>query len=199
MKTFVQLRQDLERVRNLCYMVSRREKLCRSFLRLREQTFQKQTLVLEGAPLSPGASAAVFAANHGPSIYDQLYSHSDAENLNCDIETLMNRIAGVESPTPKDDKKPDFNGASNKRHFFNGSISRKKTIYGTDLSSISGSETELTKDRKMKICTPKTKSKVFVKIKIKSFVSKAKRAVTECFKILRKLRLNFNFLPFMMK
>jgi len=39
---FVQLRQDLERVRNLCYMVSRREKLSRTFFRLKEQTFQKQ-------------------------------------------------------------------------------------------------------------------------------------------------------------
>ncbi|XP_057377990.1 protein Jade-1-like [Daphnia carinata] len=42
MKLFVQLRQDLERVRNLCYMVSRREKLSRSYFRLREQTFHKQ-------------------------------------------------------------------------------------------------------------------------------------------------------------
>lgn len=46
MKMFVQLRQDLERVRNLCYMVSRREKLSRSFFRLKEQTFQKQVIYL---------------------------------------------------------------------------------------------------------------------------------------------------------
>ena len=32
-KKFVQLRQDLERVRNLCYMVTRREKLSRTFFR----------------------------------------------------------------------------------------------------------------------------------------------------------------------
>ena len=37
LKKFVALRQDLERVRNLCYMVSRREKLQRSFVKLREQ------------------------------------------------------------------------------------------------------------------------------------------------------------------
>jgi hypothetical protein len=42
MKRFVSLRQDLERVRNLCYMVSRREKLQRSFVKLREQTLAKQ-------------------------------------------------------------------------------------------------------------------------------------------------------------
>lgn len=37
LKKFVALRQDLERVRNLCYMVSRREKLQRSFVKHREQ------------------------------------------------------------------------------------------------------------------------------------------------------------------
>ena len=42
MKMFVHLRQDLERVRNLCYMVSRREKLSRSFFKMREQIFHKQ-------------------------------------------------------------------------------------------------------------------------------------------------------------
>lgn len=53
MKKFVALRQDLERVRNLCYMVSRREKLQRSFVKLREQVGRKITLAhfLYGAVL----------------------------------------------------------------------------------------------------------------------------------------------------
>lgn len=38
--------QDLERVRNLAYMVSRREKLSRSFLKLREQILEKQLVLL---------------------------------------------------------------------------------------------------------------------------------------------------------
>jgi hypothetical protein len=36
----------LERVRNLAYMVSRREKLSRSFLKLREQILEKQLVLL---------------------------------------------------------------------------------------------------------------------------------------------------------
>ena len=41
-RKFVALRQDLERVRNLCFMVSRREKLRKSVVKLREQVFEKQ-------------------------------------------------------------------------------------------------------------------------------------------------------------
>ncbi|XP_047345699.1 PHD finger protein rhinoceros [Vespa velutina] len=148
MRTFVQLRQDLERVRNLCYMVGRREKLCRSFLRLREQTFHKQSLILSGPPLPPAVAASVLAANHGPSIYDRLYSHPDSEEYTRDIDTLVARIAGIRSPTPvsSNEKKvqPDFNGASNKKMYFNGSV-RKKSLYGSDLSSMSSSEPDVIK------------------------------------------------------
>lgn len=97
MKMFVQLRQDLERVRNLCYMVSRREKLSRTFFRMREQTFHKQTAVLaaEGHLLPNAVVQAVIEANHGPSIYDRLYSHSDAEDHTSDFETILSKIAGM--------------------------------------------------------------------------------------------------------
>lgn len=171
MRTFVQLRQDLERVRNLCYMVGRREKLCRSFLRLREQTFHKQALVLFGPPLPAAAVAAIMEANHGPSIYDRLYSHPDSEDHTHDFETLVARIAGVKSPTPvsSDEKKmqPDFNGASNKKLYFNGSV-RRKSLYGSDLS-ISSSETEVTKPTKTTSkCTSKSKSASSVKVEIES-------------------------------
>ncbi|KAL3880908.1 hypothetical protein ACJMK2_033112 [Sinanodonta woodiana] len=46
MKMFVRLRQDLERVRNLCYMVSRREKIKRSYNRVRENIFYSALNVL---------------------------------------------------------------------------------------------------------------------------------------------------------
>ncbi|XP_034952499.1 PHD finger protein rhinoceros [Chelonus insularis] len=149
MRTFVQLRQDLERVRNLCYMVNRREKLCRTFLKLREQTFHKQALVLSGPPLPPTAAAAVAEANHGPSIYDRLYSHSDAEDHTQNFDTIVARIAGIKSPTPisSDEKKkpqPDFNGASNKKLYFNGSV-RRKGLCSSDLSSLSSSEVDTAK------------------------------------------------------
>ncbi|XP_072171530.1 uncharacterized protein [Diadema setosum] len=42
MKMFVHLRQDLERVRNLCYMVQRREKLSRQLGILSQSVFRKQ-------------------------------------------------------------------------------------------------------------------------------------------------------------
>lgn len=156
MRKFVQLRQDLERVRNLCYMVNRREKLCRTFLRLREQTFGKQALLADGNLPAPVA-AAVLEANHGPSIYDHLYSHADAEKHNYDIDSLLARIKGLESspaeaavssdekrpPQPQQQRQqqPDFNGASNKRLYFNGTVTRKK-LYSSDLSSLSSSEPE---------------------------------------------------------
>lgn len=127
MKMFVQLRQDLERVRNLCYMVSRREKLSRSFFRMREQTFHKQVAVLSAdSSISGPDLAAIIEANHGPSIYDRLYSHPDAPDHKNDFEELLARIAPSESG---DEKKKDRNGlvkgskTSNpyKKHYVNGS------------------------------------------------------------------------------
>ncbi|XP_069754483.1 protein Jade-1-like isoform X3 [Narcine bancroftii] len=47
LRLFTHLRQDLERVRNLCYMVTRREKMKRSVSRLQEQIFHHQTKLLE--------------------------------------------------------------------------------------------------------------------------------------------------------
>jgi hypothetical protein len=152
MRKFVQLRQDLERVRNLCYMVNRREKLCRTFLRLREQTFHKQVLLVSGTVMPITATAAVLEANHGPSIYDHLYSHQEAETHTQNIDSLLLRIKGLDSqnvPHLNDEKKhqSNFNGASKRTPHFNGSVSRKK-LYGSDLSSISSSETEQPKPSK---------------------------------------------------
>lgn len=147
MRKFVQLRQDLERVRNLCYMVNRREKLCRTFLRLREQTFHKQALLVSSTVALPSTTAAaILEANHGPSIYDQLYSHADAEKHTHDIDSLLARIKGLESPgtslsSDENKHQPDFNGASKKQLHFNGTVTRKK-LYSSDLSSLSSSEPE---------------------------------------------------------
>lgn len=133
-KMFVQLRQDLERVRNLCYMVSRREKLSRSFFRMREQTFQKQVAVLSGDhTLTPAVTNAVVEANHGPSIYDRLYSHSSATDHKNDFENILAQIAGLDS---EDDIKKDLNGLIRRnkpenpyrRLYFNGSARRSTSI-----------------------------------------------------------------------
>lgn len=118
MKMFVQLRQDLERVRNLCYMVSRREKLSRTFFRMREQTFYKQASVLaapSGSALATPVVQAIIQANHGPSIYDRLYSCNAAEDHTSDFDAILARIAGAKSPG--DDRKPEVT-TTNKLHTF---------------------------------------------------------------------------------
>lgn len=145
MKMFVQLRQDLERVRNLCYMVSRREKLSRSFFRMREQTFHKQVAVLStDSTISGPDLAAIIEANHGPSIYDRLYSHANAPDHKNDFDNLLARIAPQDS---SDDKKKDRNGlvrgskSTNpyKKHYVNGSR-RSGSMYSGLSSEESGSE-----------------------------------------------------------
>ncbi|KAJ3613760.1 hypothetical protein NHX12_020006, partial [Muraenolepis orangiensis] len=52
LQLFTHLRQDLERVRNLSYMVTRREKLKQSLCRLQEEMFHKQILLLDQQLLS---------------------------------------------------------------------------------------------------------------------------------------------------
>lgn len=146
MKMFVQLRQDLERVRNLCYMVNRREKLSRSFFRTREQTFHKQAAVLNSDTHLPNSVVqAVIEANHGPSIYDRLYSHNDAEDHTDDFEAILSRIIGL-----KDDKKPEINGLFKdvrnnpykNMHFNNGSTKKRgSSLYGgSSLSNTSSAD-----------------------------------------------------------
>jgi hypothetical protein len=103
MKMFVHLRQDLERVRNLCYMVSRREKLSRSFFKMREQIFHKQVSILGSQKktnkLDDDVLKAIMEANHGPSIYDVLYSHDDVvkDSRVMRIDEMIDSILGNKS------------------------------------------------------------------------------------------------------
>ncbi|XP_054711386.1 protein Jade-1-like [Uloborus diversus] len=75
LKMFVHLRQDLERVRNLCYMVSRREKIFRSYVRMKTNIYEKQTEILSdlSLTLSPEEITEVLKARVGDSLYDQFY------------------------------------------------------------------------------------------------------------------------------
>ncbi|XP_041827895.1 protein Jade-1 isoform X2 [Melanotaenia boesemani] len=57
LQLFTHLRQDLERVRNLTYMVTRREKMKRSLWRVQEQIFQHQVQLLDHELLSGDPSA----------------------------------------------------------------------------------------------------------------------------------------------
>ncbi|KAK3921120.1 PHD finger protein rhinoceros [Frankliniella fusca] len=156
MRMFVQLRQDLERVRNLCYMVSRREKLSRSFFRMREQTFHKQVAVLSDSncSLSQLEIQAVIEANHGPSIYDRLYSHTTSESSSTDFDVILARITGL--AVPEENEKPktsELNGLVKssggrrsgmdnpyKRMYSNGISRRRSSLCNSSMSS--GSETD---------------------------------------------------------
>ncbi|MGH0186496.1 UNVERIFIED_CONTAM: hypothetical protein FKN15_021701 [Acipenser sinensis] len=67
MRMFMHLRQDLERVRNLCYMVSRREKLKLSQSKAQEQIFNLQVQLVNqeltaGLPLSGPLESVLFRA-----------------------------------------------------------------------------------------------------------------------------------------
>lgn len=99
MKMFVHLRQDLERVRNLCYMVSRREKLSRSFFKMREQTFYRQTSVLDELNtknIDNSLLTAIIEANHGPSMYDRLYSSETiSANMSINLEEMISTLTGA--------------------------------------------------------------------------------------------------------
>ena len=80
-------------------MVSRREKLSRSFLKLREQIFERQlALLADDEPqnqMSLAELSAVLEANHGPSVYDKSFSHPDSEQHTYeDFELIISRIAG---------------------------------------------------------------------------------------------------------
>ncbi|XP_053152777.1 E3 ubiquitin-protein ligase Jade-2 isoform X2 [Hemicordylus capensis] len=57
LKLFTHLRQDLERVRNLCYMVTRREKMKHSICKLQEQIFHLQMKLIE-KDLYPGLATS---------------------------------------------------------------------------------------------------------------------------------------------
>ncbi|KAM4818796.1 protein Jade-3 isoform 1-T7 [Thomomys bottae] len=67
MRMFMHLRQDLERVRNLCYMISRREKLKLSQNKLQEQIFNLQAQIIHeeiatGSPLTNALENALFSS-----------------------------------------------------------------------------------------------------------------------------------------
>lgn len=82
-------------------MVSRREKLSRSYFRLREQTFHKQVAVLSLADVQSSASPselnALRQANHGPSIYDMMYSRADACKKEDEFNQIVQLIGGLEA------------------------------------------------------------------------------------------------------
>ncbi|CAD7083396.1 unnamed protein product [Hermetia illucens] len=96
---FVHLRQDLERVRNLCYMVNRREKLSRTFFKMREQIFHKQIAILSESSCrnyDESVISAIIQANNGSSVYDKCYSSTSSGSPTINVEELQERILGAQ-------------------------------------------------------------------------------------------------------
>ena len=132
MKMFVHLRQDLERVRNLCYMVSRREKLSRTFFKMREQIFNKQMTVLSSykkpTKQDDNSIKATMEANHGPSIYDVLYSSDSVQDTRVmKIEEMIDSLIGNSSSKSTKEingnlKKDKLDAISRYSKLFNGGL-----------------------------------------------------------------------------
>jgi hypothetical protein len=57
-RVFVKLRQDLEKVRNLCYMVTKREKLKLQFIEINQQLLKKQVDYLAKYSINPTAQSS---------------------------------------------------------------------------------------------------------------------------------------------
>ncbi|CAG0889634.1 unnamed protein product [Cyprideis torosa] len=138
-------------VRNLCYMVTRREKMFRTYFRVREGIFEKQVAVLSSCrhSLSQSELSSIADAQHGLSIYDSLYAHPVAtlHRTPAEFETLIETIRGNGPSVEALDKKPqDLNGMRKhtenpyRRSYPNGPIDRRSR--SRSASSLSGSESE---------------------------------------------------------
>ncbi|CAG0885285.1 unnamed protein product, partial [Darwinula stevensoni] len=150
LRMFLHLRQDLERVRNLCYMVTRREKMNRSYLRLREQTLHQQITLLriKGVEFSPSDMDAILHANHGPSIYDDRYS--DPSMPRPTMEEFQNQISRIKGLLPQE---KDLNGLIHqkgpsepnpyRRKYFNGAERRRYGMSSRSASSASDTDSSI--------------------------------------------------------
>ncbi|XP_067889343.1 protein Jade-3 isoform X2 [Heterodontus francisci] len=93
MKMFMHLRQDLERVRNLCYMVSRREKLKLSQSKVQEQLFNLHVQLMNqqiaaGLPLSLPREGLMF--HNPPRITIKLKTTKPSRNINSHSTIAVN-------------------------------------------------------------------------------------------------------------
>lgn len=154
-KMFVHLRQDLERVRNLCYMVNRREKLSRSYFKTKEQIFLKQVVVLEAIVNSSNVSesskttqeeliTAVMNANRGPAQYDKFYTSDQSEKKFLTYADIDNKILGGQksASNSKNAGKSSNRGRNKKVNGASVSSAPKKPSVFMDSLSESDSDSE---------------------------------------------------------
>lgn len=84
-------------VRNLCYMVTRREKIAKSFLKMKEDIFEQQVKVMSqaGLKLSEREKEAVVLASQSEHIYDRLGSNDPMGPKPC-VRFLVDALEGRE-------------------------------------------------------------------------------------------------------
>ncbi|KAH7968091.1 hypothetical protein HPB52_005576 [Rhipicephalus sanguineus] len=87
------------KVRNLCYMVSRREKIAKSLLKTREEIFEHQVAMLKpgGPKMSEREREAVILAGQSEHVYDRLVSPDPSGPKPC-LRLLLDALEGREVP-----------------------------------------------------------------------------------------------------
>ncbi|XP_019734305.1 protein Jade-1 [Hippocampus comes] len=123
LQLFTHLRQDLERVRNLTYMVTRREKMKRSLWRVQEQIFQHQIRLIDQELLT---------GNPSKTNLQRLFSEDHLNSLGCHAGTPWSHSAHKTKRRSKQDK-----GKSRERKGLSDSLLvSKKDIKTLDAKSL---------------------------------------------------------------
>ncbi|GBN28988.1 PHD finger protein rhinoceros [Araneus ventricosus] len=138
LKKLVHQRQDLERARNLCYMVIKREKHSKRWITAKEQIFLKQLEILrkESKKLTQEQRLAVLNANDGDLSHDKKYAFLNVPSPNM-VSVLTNLAGEVVKPTfngltknqsPKkaDRKKSEKSPNPYAKHYLNGLVKRSE-------------------------------------------------------------------------
>ena len=186
-KLVVHLRQDLERVRNLCYMVSRREKLSRSLFKLREQVFYKQISVLSDANLQTSEQNekyddqfknAVIYANDGPTLYDRFYSSCDKNTPTQyqSLEYILEKLLGGAKNGPKSGNRMSKTSTSPNKRAIKAGVSTNAASSSSNITNITGKANSNKKVNNGAITTSKTSSL----ISTSNDVNDVKQLVKKC-------------------
>ncbi|KAG8191979.1 hypothetical protein JTE90_002249 [Oedothorax gibbosus] len=138
LKKMVHHRQDLERARNLCYMVIKREKQVKRWTDVKEKIFLKQLEILkkEGKSISGDKKQAVLSANFGDIAYDKKYSGVNGPSPNMvsvitnlvgeDIKSPINGLTKNNAHKKSDRTKPERMPNPYAKHYLNGLVKRSQ-------------------------------------------------------------------------
>ncbi|XP_071086875.1 protein Jade-3-like [Haliotis cracherodii] len=128
MKMFVHLRQDLERVRNLCYMISRREKTKRQYYKARESTFLATVHTLTEEKLNLSArEAEKIAKKYTKNCLYEGYASTDKPRV---VSQLFHDHSILSPPWLGEDSESLDSDSRDAGGSFRGRLSSKGSISG---------------------------------------------------------------------